>query len=812
MAEYISKAMSFAENAAKLSQKVSQGLVDNAIEIGIQGGDAGSQYFDTSEEKMRNIRRQLDSRNDREKLDGLKRLIAMISKGRDVSEFFPDVVKNVVSQNIEIRKLVYIYLLRYAEQEPDLALLSINTFQKDLGDKNQIIRAMALRVMSGIRVPVISPIVLLGIKKCAADMSPYVRKTAAHAIPKCYSLDPTQEDSLIEVISNLLKDRSAIVIGSTVMAFNEVCPDRFELVHTYYRKLCHMLSDLDEWGQISVLDLLLRYGRNQFIDPNPNGIKKPKDISKKPSQKAFYSDSSDNSSAEEESHSEQDQEDDDAEVELDEDHSLLLKSCLPLLQSRNSGVVLAVARIYFHLAPSQEAQHLAKPLVRLLRSHRELQYVILTNIATMACSRPYLFDGYLSQFYVRSTDPVFIRNTKLDILTAIVTEQNINSILGELQQYVKSPNKDFVASTIQAIGKCAMTVPDMANRCLKGLMKLLTSSNDLVVAESVSVIKRLLQIRGNDNKPSIIRLAKLLDTTTVPVARANIFWLVGQYAENIDTVAPDILRKAVKGFADEHDIVKTQILTLSAKLVCLNPGHETISLLNQYVLNLARYDLNYDTRDRARLLRGLTLPATTQIEQSSDGTDVMQTHLKQILLSEKEPPVLESDMQDRADFTLGSLSMMVKHPLAGYEAIPDYPNEQPDPSVRDVEEDFFNSVGPARIVEQGFGSDSFESRYRNGSGHSSASTALSGFEARGFSVVHSQTPKAKKIGNDYDLDAFYNESSEEEELDSEEESELTSSEAESSQEEEEDSEEEEAVSEESSDDLYETPEKRPLRR
>lgn len=113
----------------------------------------------------------------------------------------------------------------------------------------------------------------------------------------------------------------------------------------------------------------------------------PKDISQITAKTTFYSDSSDNSSAEEESHSEQEQ-DDDAEVELDEDHSLLLKSCLPLLQSRNSGVVLAVARIYFHLAPSQEAQHLAKPLVRLLRSHRELQYVILTNIATMACSRP----------------------------------------------------------------------------------------------------------------------------------------------------------------------------------------------------------------------------------------------------------------------------------------------------------------------------------------------------------------------------------------------------------------------------------------
>ena len=47
-----------------------------------------------------------------------------------MSKFFPDVVKNVVAPSFEVRKLVYIYLLRYAEQEPDLALLSINTFQK----------------------------------------------------------------------------------------------------------------------------------------------------------------------------------------------------------------------------------------------------------------------------------------------------------------------------------------------------------------------------------------------------------------------------------------------------------------------------------------------------------------------------------------------------------------------------------------------------------------------------------------------------------------------------------------------------------
>lgn len=111
----------------------------------------------------------------------------LISKGRNVSEFFAQVVKNVASHNLEIRKLVYIYLLRYAEQEPDLALLSINTFQKDLSDSNPLIRAMALRVLSGIKVPMIGSIVVLAIKKCASDISPYVRKAAALAIPKCYA-------------------------------------------------------------------------------------------------------------------------------------------------------------------------------------------------------------------------------------------------------------------------------------------------------------------------------------------------------------------------------------------------------------------------------------------------------------------------------------------------------------------------------------------------------------------------------------------------------------------------------------------------
>ncbi len=56
----------------------------------------------------------------------------MIAKGKDASDLFPAVVKNVVSKNMEVKKLVYVYLMRYAEEQQDLALLSIATFQRGL--------------------------------------------------------------------------------------------------------------------------------------------------------------------------------------------------------------------------------------------------------------------------------------------------------------------------------------------------------------------------------------------------------------------------------------------------------------------------------------------------------------------------------------------------------------------------------------------------------------------------------------------------------------------------------------------------------
>ncbi|XP_038562172.1 AP-3 complex subunit beta-2 isoform X5 [Micropterus salmoides] len=635
---------------------------------------ASGGIFSSDYKRHDDLKEMLDSNKDSLKLEAMKRIVAMIARGKNASDLFPAVVKNVACKNIEVKKLVYVYLVRYAEEQQDLALLSISTFQRGLKDPNQLIRASALRVLSSIRVTIIVPIMMLAIKEAASDMSPYVRKTAAHAIPKLYSLDPEQKDQLIEVIEKLLADKTTLVAGSVVMAFEEVCPERIDLIHKNYRKLCNLLIDVEEWGQVVIINMLTRYARTQFLNPNINESLLEEGGG---GDKTFYG-------------SEEDDDEDEEEKEkkseapamakrkpyvMDPDHRLLLRNTKPLLQSRNAAVVMAVAQLYFHLAPKAEIGVIAKALVRLLRSHSEVQYVVLQNVATMSIKRRGMFEPYLKSFYIRSTDPTQIKVLKLEVLTNLANETNISTILREFQTYIKSMDKDFVAATIQAIGRCATNIGEVRDTCLNGLVQLLSNRDELVVAESVVVIKKLLQMQPEKHSDIIKHMAKLTDNIQVPMARASILWLIGEYCEHVPKIAPDVLRKMAKSFTNEEDIVKLQIINLAAKLYLTNS--KQTKLLTQYVLNLAKYDQNYDIRDRARFIRQLIVP--------TEKSGALSKYAKKLFLALKPAPVLESPFKDRDHFQLGSLSHLLNAKAGGYQELPDWPEAAPDASVRNVE-------------------------------------------------------------------------------------------------------------------------------
>ena len=628
----------------------------------------------------------------------------MIYQGKPCLPYFSSVVKNVANPNIEVKKLVYIYLLHYAESDPDLALLSVNAIQKSLTDQNPQVRALALRTMSGMQVPVISQIVSLAIKRGVGDMSPQVRKAAALAIPKCYRLDPNTLPQLLEYLSTLLGDKQYFVAGPAVMAFLAICPDRIDLIHKHYRSLVKMLVDMDEWSQLATLRLMLHYCRRCF----PRRIQKPTMVTKQ----GFY--------------------DDEPTEKLetapnvmlsDPDLDLFLKSCQPLLSSRNSAVVIAVTSCIQHLSTPSHLEATIGPMISLLRGSPAVRETALYNIVSIALDHPSLLLPHASHFFLKHTDTSDTWHLKIELLTLLFPHSALHLkslILSEFEHFAHDTSSiQVVRETVRAIGRCAQSDPSTSSRCFHILLNQITSFDNTLVSEVLTVIRHLIQQDPTAYKKTIVRLARHLDQTTSPEARATIVWLVAEFAVGDPDIkiAPDVLRILIKGFADESEQVKQQILLLAAKVYLQHlqddsraspatdqappddqvptPNDPTsssstsaptdpIPILWRYTLLLTRYDTSYDLRDRARLFKALLAnPDATQLARL-------------LLLAPKPVPHTPSPSESRKGLRLGSTSLILAGSsedgvhgvtLPGYEPVPDWVTEgdEPDPKLRDTD-------------------------------------------------------------------------------------------------------------------------------
>uniref|UniRef100_A0A915NAC7 AP-3 complex subunit beta n=1 Tax=Meloidogyne javanica TaxID=6303 RepID=A0A915NAC7_MELJA len=654
--------------------------------------------------KFTDLKAMLDSNKENVKMDAMRRIINMVARGKDVSDLFPAVVKNVAAKNLELKKLVYVYLVRYAEEQQDLALLSISTFQRGLKDPNQLIRASALRVLSSIRVQMIAPVMMLAIRDSVRDMSPYVRKVAAHAIPKLYALDPELQNQLIECIDFLLGDKRTLVLGSAVYAFEKTCPVRFDLLHRHFRLLSPPDNNFTTNRQ--------SFSKNKSIDSDGS---EDSQLNKTKSPQT-----------------------------LDPDHNLLLVAVRPLLQSRNPAVVMAVSQLLYYIAPFAQLSAVPRALVRLLRGTNEVSYIILVNIASMICSNnsrwgnekikeenekeeknkketilsvnKTLFSPFLKSFFVRSSDAMQVKKLKLNVLTCLVDESNVQLVIRELQAYMQMT--DLAEEAVEAIGRCALAVPTAASEtCLATLVKIISDPNarEEIVCVAVVVLKRLLHSDAPLNL--LKKVSRLMENVKAPLARACILWLIGMHINKVPNIAPDLLRKVAKTFADEADCVKLQALNLAVRIYIietLNDNKNTkINLLIDYIFQLARYDRSYDIRDRCRYLRNMLFSNCSSTSSAIVEQKIFDDNFSSSSITKSEElnneeitnnnSSIEKNILNGEKFFQKDDEGMVKFPLeifladrpaplmqnpfadrkcSGYEHLPDFPTVQPDPTIR----------------------------------------------------------------------------------------------------------------------------------
>ena len=402
--------------------------------------------------------------------------------------------------------------------------------------------------MGCIRVDKITEYLCEPLRKCLKDEDPYVRKTAAVSVAKLFDINAqlVEEQGFLDSLKELLSDSNPMVVANAVAALseiNEASPSGRPLIEmnaATINKLLTALNECTEWGQVFILDSLSNYT--------------PKD---------------------------------------EREAQSICERITPRLAHANAAVVLSAVKVlmkYMEMM-SQDAdfvtnmtKKLAPPLVTLLSSEPEVQYVALRNINLIIQKRPDILRHEMKVFFVKYNDPIYVKLEILDIMIRLASQANIAQVLSELKEYATEVDVDFVRKSVRAIGRCAIKVEQSAERCVSTLLDLIQTKVNYVVQEAIVVIKDIFRKYPNKYESIIATLCENLDTLDEPEARASMIWIIGEYAERIDN-ADELLESFLDSFQDENAQVQLQLLTAIVKLFLKRPT-DTQELVQQ-VLSLA---------------------------------------------------------------------------------------------------------------------------------------------------------------------------------------------------------------------------------
>ncbi|KAK9867573.1 hypothetical protein WJX84_010901 [Apatococcus fuscideae] len=519
-----------------------------------------SKYFATTKKgEIHEFKEDLRSLDRSKKKEAVKKVIAAMTVGKDVSMLFPDVVNCMQTDDLELKKLVYLYLINYAKTQPDLAIMGVNTFVKDSQDPNPLIRALAVRTMGCIRVDKITEYLCDPLQRCLKDDDPYVRKTAAVCVAKLYDINSelVEDRGFLDILKDLLADSNPMVVANAVAALSEIHEvsgkDVFQITSNSLFKLLRALNECTEWGQVFILDSLAAY-----------------------------------------------------QAKDSKDAESIVERVSPRLQHANCAVVLSAVKVIMKQLDliqddalvKQLQKKMAPPLVTLLSAEPEIQFVALRNINLIVQKAPQILSHEVKVFFCKYNDPIYVKMEKLEIMIRLASDKNIDQVLLEFKEYATEVDVDFVRRAVRAIGRCAVSIEKAAERCINVLLELIQTKVNYVVQEAIIVIKDIFRRYPNRYESIIATLCENLDTLDEPEAKASMIWIIGEYAERIDN-ADELLEQFLETFPEETALVQLQLVTAAVKLFLKKPTEKPQQMI-QLVLTYATQETdNPDLRDRA---------------------------------------------------------------------------------------------------------------------------------------------------------------------------------------------------------------------
>jgi vesicle coat complex subunit len=520
--------------------------------------------------ELSKLRDELDGNNPTVPKRACRRVISLMRSGDNVQSLFSSVLRCVKTSDLELKKLAYLYLVTYSSQEPEQAIMAVNTFIQDSQDSNPLVRALAVRTMCRIRLESVAEHMIIPLKRCLRDPDPYVRKTVAFGIARLYDIIPevVENAQLFTDLLDLLRDDNPMVVSNTVAAILEVNEKRttpiFCLSTDTLSPLLSTLASCTDWCQAVLLDGLGRY------------------VADSAEEAAFFVD-----------------------------------WLIPFLKNHNPAVVVGAFRCVFQFVGKSEkdltnvfAQILPPFITLVSNADQELQYVVLRTLSLFVHRYPRALTKEIRVFFCKYNDPSYVKMEKLDVIITVCSLANAQLVLNELHEYCNAIDVAFVQKSIRCIGQIAIRMEVTAPKCVDILVELVKGKADYAATEAIIVFCDILRKYPGQFELVLGDVCQSIDQIKDVRAKVAGIWILGEYCRIIDSVDV-LLDPFLDTFHDEPALVQLQILSSLVKLYLEKPDATRDQL--QFVLNQATKDGNVpDVRNRALVYwRLLSVDVTT---------------------------------------------------------------------------------------------------------------------------------------------------------------------------------------------------------
>ena len=523
----------------------------------------GSKYFNDRNPEDSEIQESLNSMKISRQKDAMKQIIASMTIGKDVSKLFPDVVKIIRTKNIELKKLVYLYLINYARIKPDLIFLAVASFHSDAKEgETPLIRGLAVRTMGCIRVPEIVSYLCETLSWCIKDKDPYVRKTAALCVSKLYATSPTivRENGFIDTLHECLKDDNPIVVANAMTALNEISTlsgvVQLKIKSKNLKNILDSIPKANEWAQVQILNALILY--------NPKKS----------------------------SHAEE-----------------VIEAVLPRLNHVNQSVVMSAIKVILKFMDLMDdinkvknyCKKLTNSIMSILISYPEVQYVLLRSLHAIVIKRPMLLEKEFKYFYVQYNDPIYIKLEKVDILYKLSDKKNYEYIIKEFTSYaLTETNIELIQKSIKYIGYIGYRIESSLDLCVSCISKIIDNKNEDAIPECIIVARDLMRKYKGTALNLIDKInLELIISLNDPNAKCAALYIIGEFCDKIPT-STEIVSIFVNSFAnvEVNSKIKLQILNAAVKNFVTKPD-ESEELVKICLQKGVEESENPDVRDRA---------------------------------------------------------------------------------------------------------------------------------------------------------------------------------------------------------------------